>query len=87
MIRGIKIFSLLAIIFAWVLGGSAQNVLINELVSVNTVFLDDFGKSSDWIELYNSSNSIQDLSGMRISDRPDLENAWEIGDMKMEPKS
>jgi len=87
MIRGIKIFSFLAIIFAWVLGGSAQNVLINELVSVNTVFLDDFGKSSDWIELYNSSNSIQDLSGMRISDRPDLENAWEIGDMKMEPKS
>ena len=46
-------------------------VKISEIMSSNQSYLDANQRSSDWIELYNSSSEAVDLSGMRLSDRTD----------------
>ena len=48
-------------------------VKISEIMSSNQSYLDGIQRSSDWIELYNSSSEAVDLSGMRLSDRTDSE--------------
>jgi len=50
---------------------SHSPVRINELMVSNKSFLDENGRSSDWIELYNDSDAEFDLSGFRLSDRAD----------------
>jgi hypothetical protein len=47
------------------------NVLINEILASNsTVAFDNYGESDDWIELYNTTNTAFDLSGLYLSDDP-----------------
>lgn len=50
---------------------SQFSVRINELMTSNKSFLDIGQRSSDWIELYNSSGEDIDMTGFRISDRVD----------------
>ena len=47
---------------------NAQSIKINEVVSSNSLYLDEDGDTPDWIELYN--NGLQDIN---------LEN-WTISD-------
>ncbi len=57
---------------------SAQ-ILINEVCSDNeTIILDEFGESSDWLELYNSGDSEVDLSGWFLSDNSSELNKWQF---------
>ena len=46
-------------------------VVINELMVSNKSYLDANLRSSDWIELFNTSNEAVDLSGVRLTDRDD----------------
>ncbi len=56
--------------------GIAQ-VYINEACSANkNVIEDEFGESSDWIELYNNGNSSIDLSNFHLSDDPENLQKW-----------
>ena len=62
----------------------AQTIVINELMSSNaTTLYDEDGDSSDWIELYNISNSSVNLAGYGISDRDDDPFKWEFPDIEM----
>ena len=78
---GVKV---LIILFCWssVFG---QNILINELVSSNNIYFDDFSNTPDWFELYNASSDVINLDGMKISDKDDFETAWSFAQISLLP--
>jgi hypothetical protein len=58
---------------------SKSDILINELLPVNTSIVpDQNGEYDDWIELYNLSSSGKDLSGYFLSDNKDHFSKWEL---------
>lgn len=55
----------------------AQGLVINELVSDNTLgTVDEDGEASDWVELYNASGEAVDVGGMGLSDEEGNEFKW-----------
>jgi len=81
MQHGIKIGQLLLIslCFFGLLPSSGAQVVINEF-SVSNLYshLDNFGRTEDWIELYNTSNTPVDISGYHLSDKDSKPMKWEI---------
>ena len=54
-------------------------VVINEYSASNLEsFTDSFGKTEDWIELYNTSSTAVDISGWHISDKEAKPAKWEF---------
>ena len=43
-------------------------IRINEVSADNSIYINDYYKKNDWIELYNTTNSTFDVSGMYLSD-------------------
>lgn len=43
-----------------------ENLYLNEICASNQSMLDEYGDSSDWIELYNGSDEDVDIAGMTI---------------------
>lgn len=55
------------------------NISISEYMTSNkSKVIDNYGKTSNWIELYNSGDEDVDLSGMVLSDNPAKPNKWTI---------
>ena len=55
----------------------AQEFVINEVLAVNdTPFVDGDGDASDWIELYNSTETTTALTGWYLSDDPTFLRKW-----------
>ncbi len=76
MFRKFLLISFLA--FLGYFSSDAQ-VMINEFSASNLEsFVDEFGKTEDWIELYNDSEVIMDLSGWHLSDKEDNPTKYEI---------
>jgi spore coat protein CotH len=46
----------------------AGTVVINEVLTSNSIQEDEYGESNDWIELYNASANVIDLGGAHLSD-------------------
>ena len=46
-------------------------VRINEVSAAGDIFINEYGKRADWIELYNCTGHDIDLSGFYLSDDPD----------------
>ncbi len=64
------------------LSDAEKAVVINEVMSSNTgVYLDDKGKSSDWVELYNPSDEDVSLSRFSLSDDEDDLEQWTFPDV------
>lgn len=66
----------------------AQNptVLINELMASNSsVIADEDGDSSDWVELYNSSDQPVNLVGWGLSDNPSNLYKWIFPEVMLAP--
>lgn len=54
-------------------------VVINEYSASNLEsFQDAFGKTEDWIELYNTSDAAVDISGWHLSDKESKPEKWAI---------
>ncbi len=72
----LRIFT--ALVFALFLAPSLDaQVLINEFSASNLHgFVDSFGKTEDWIELYNTSDQAVDLSGWHLSDKESKPGKW-----------
>jgi len=60
-------------------GAETSPVVFNELMARNvTTIADPQGDYDDWIELYNTSGEIVDLSGMYLSDNPENPLKWQF---------
>ena len=72
---------ILLIVIALMTFGIATNaqVVVNEYSASNlNTFTDSFGKTEDWIELYNTSTEAMDLSGFHLSDKITKTQKWPI---------
>ena len=58
------------------LGTNAQSIRINEVVSSNSVHLDEDGDTPDWIELYNHGPQAINLQSWSISDDVNNPAKW-----------
>lgn len=77
--------SLLVFLFA-LLRGEAQ-LLVNEYCHRNVhVIQDEFGKNSDWIELFNNNPTPLDISNYAISDHSSSSNKWYFPDVLLGAK-
>jgi len=66
----------LSVIIPWPTQGQ---VVINEIMADNSITaVDNYNENDDWIELYNTTSSAKDLSGMYLSDDPLLLNEWQF---------
>ncbi|MBQ8416187.1 MAG: lamin tail domain-containing protein, partial [Clostridia bacterium] len=62
------------------------DIVISEvMVSNNSTNKDFFGEYSDWIEIYNASESKLSLDKCYLSDNPDKPAKFELPDVIMEP--
>lgn len=55
------------------------NILINELMADNsTTAYDNYGENDDWFELFNTTSTTFDLTGLYLSDDPANLMKWQI---------
>src|SRR5438105_603848 len=53
--------------------------IITEFLTQNTNgLLDNFGRTSDWIEIYNPNSTTLNLGGYFLTDSPNNLNKWQI---------
>jgi len=57
---------------------NAQDIVINEALASNSIYLDEDGDASDWFELYNKGEEEIDLSGWTVTDNLDVFDKWEL---------
>jgi len=68
-----------SLFFLFIFSFTEAQVVINEYSASNlNSFVDRFGKTEDWIELYNTSSEVVDLSGYHLSDKESKPGKWEI---------
>lgn len=81
----IKYFSISALFLCLLVHSSCKktyetpqhDVVINELMPVNTVTItDEYGEYDDWIELYNLTSSTIDISGYFLTDNKKELSKW-----------
>lgn len=53
-------------------------VMVNEISAGNEVFINDYYKKNDWIELYNTTSEDIDVAGMYLSDSPSKPTKFQI---------
>ena len=53
-------------------------VRINEVSAANGIYQNEYFKRSDWLELYNTTNSPIDVKGMYLSDDPENPKKYQI---------
>ena len=74
-----KRFLLIVVISLFVVCAANAQVHINEYSASNlTSFYDNFAKTEDWIELYNTSDAPVDISGWHLSDKESKPEKWKI---------
>lgn len=62
----------------------SSDLIINELMAANgTVLADEDGDYSDWIEIYNQSNTPVNLSGWALTDDPNQPQKWPFPQMTL----
>lgn len=53
-------------------------VRINEVSAGNDIYINEYGKKTDWVELYNPTDENVDLDGMYLSDNPQNLHKYQI---------
>lgn len=64
----------------------AQQVIINEVMSMNTNTLADFdGDYSDWVEIYNNGTTSVNLMGYHLTDKKSKLTKWKFPNITIAP--
>ena len=72
-LKGIGIIILLSV----TVNVFAQNIRINEFMALNnSVFADDDGEYSDWMEIYNSGQAAVNMQGYALTDEKGNNSKW-----------
>ena len=53
-------------------------VRINEVSAANSIYVNDYFKKNDWIELYNTTSADIDIAGMYISDNANKPEKYQV---------
>lgn len=53
-------------------------IRINEVSSANDIYINDYQKKSDWIELYNTTDNPINLSGVYLTDNPAKPHKYQL---------
>ncbi len=53
-------------------------VRINEVSASNDIYVNEYFKRSDWVELYNTTDEPVDVEGMYLTDNPDKPHKYQI---------
>ena len=70
------------------MGKLPAQLVLNEFQPSNiSGITDEDGNHSDWIELYNASDNLLNLSGYSLSDKRDTEHKWVFPDVSIQPRS
>ena len=64
---------------------TAQTVRINEVVSSNTVYLDEDGDAPDWLEIHNFGNQDVSMNGWSLSDDVNDLTKWTFPNITLTP--
>ena len=56
----------------------ASPIRINEVSANNSIYVNEYAKKDDWIELYNTTNQEIDIAGMYLSDKADQPAKYQI---------
>lgn len=86
----IKLCRIFLVVTAFIQGAfmSFGQVIINEYSCSNiTGITDAYGEHEDWIELYNPTGSVINLTGWYLSDRPTNLNKWQIPSGSIAPNA
>lgn len=59
-------------------GLNATPIVINEVSASNEIYVNDLFKKSDWIELYNTTDTDQNIAGMYLTDNLDKPQKYQI---------
>ena len=59
-------------------GLSPSPVVINEISAANSIYVNDYFKKDDWVELYNTTDEDIDLEGMFLTDRSEKPEKYQI---------
>ncbi len=62
----------------YLVAAGSTPVVVNEVSAANSIFVNDYYKRNDWIELYNTTSADIDVEGMYISDNPDKPQKYRI---------
>ncbi|MEM7233837.1 MAG: chitobiase/beta-hexosaminidase C-terminal domain-containing protein, partial [Planctomycetota bacterium] len=80
--------AILASVQLLVVSTADAQIVINEVLASNRLTnTDEDGDSSDWVELYNSSDTPVQLAGFRLSEDAVGDNGWVFPDVVMAPDS
>jgi hypothetical protein len=78
--------ALFTIMVCFFLNPLMSQVVINEVMYENyTGIKDHWGKTSDWIELYNSGHEPQNLHGWGLTDKSEDHYKWTFPDTEIQP--
>ena len=58
--------------------GNIVPVRINEVSAANAIYVNEYFKHNEWVELYNTSDQPIDVAGMYLSDNPDKPRKYQI---------
>ena len=58
----------------------ASPLRINEVSAGNDIYVDDYGKKSDWLELYNTTDQDISLEGLYLSDNRNKPQKYQFGE-------
>ena len=64
---------------------TAQTVRINEVVSSNSVYIDEDGDTPDWLEIHNYGSQDVSINGWFLSDDPETPEKWTFPNIKLSP--
>ena len=71
--------------FFYISSVKAQTVRINEVVSSNSVYIDEDGDTPDWLEIHNYGSQNISLNGWFLSDDANDLEKWSFPNIKLSP--
>ena len=83
--KNIKASYLFGLLIFSIYNTAAQTVSINEVVSSNSVHLDEDGDAPDWLEIHNFGTQDVSINGWSLSDDADGVKKWTFPNITLSP--